>query len=58
MCKFNLSQNEKTFEIAKAEPIWTKDPFMRIKKDVGVPPVQFVHAEAGDEEEEEEKILS
>lgn len=41
--------------MAKDGPVWNKDPFLRIKRDVGVPTVQLRQAEAEDEEEEEEE---
>lgn len=34
MCVSALSKDEKTLEIAEAGPIWTKDPFLHVKKDV------------------------
>lgn len=36
--------------------MWNKDPFLRIKRDVGVPIVQLEQAEAGDEEEEKKEM--
>lgn len=39
MCEYVLSQDEKTSETAEARPIWTKDFFLRIKNDVGVPTI-------------------
>lgn len=37
-------QSTKTLEIAEAGPIWNKNPFPRIKKEVGVPTVQLEQA--------------
>lgn len=50
-----LSQDEKTLDVAEAGPIWSKNAFLCIKKDVGVPTVQLVQPEAADKETEEEE---
>lgn len=36
MCEFRLNQDKDTLEIAETGPIWNKDPFIRIKKNVEV----------------------
>lgn len=56
MCDFNLSQDEKTLEIIDVGPVWNNDPFLRIRKDVGVPTVQLEQVKAEDEREEEEEV--
>lgn len=40
-------------KIVEAGPMWNKDPFLCIKKDVGLLTVQSETIEAGDKEEEE-----
>lgn len=50
-----VNQDEKTLKIVEVGPVWNKDAFLRIKRDVGVPSVQLEQAEAGDEEEEDEE---
>lgn len=50
-----LNQDEETLEIAEVRLVCTQDLFLCIKKDVGVPTVQLLQAEAEDEGEEEEE---
>lgn len=56
MCKFVINWDERLLRSLRLVPIWTKDPFLCIKKDMGVLIVQLVQAEADYEEEEEENI--
>lgn len=41
LCDFVEDQCKKTLEIADARPIWNKDPFIHIKRDVGAPTAQL-----------------
>lgn len=41
MCAFVLSKDEDTLEVIEAMPIWSKDPFVHIKRNVRVLTVQL-----------------
>lgn len=41
MSDFVKDQNEETLEIVDANPMWNKDPFLRIKRDVGVATIRL-----------------
>lgn len=53
MCEFVLSRDKDTLEVAEAMPIWSKNPFMRIKRNVKVPTIQLGQPDEVDEVEEE-----
>lgn len=55
MITFVPRKNEDTLEVAEAMPIRSKDPIMRIKKNVRVPTVQLEQPD--EEEENKEEIL-
>lgn len=60
MYRFVEDQCKENLEIVEAGLVWNKDPFLRLKKDVGMPTAQLGQAEAtveesegGDDKEEE-----
>lgn len=63
MSNFVEDQNEETLEIVEAGPLWNKDPFLRIKRDVGIFIVHLVRIDTnfkeegkGEDDEEEEDV--
>lgn len=63
MCEFVEDQRGETMEIGDAGLVRNRDPFLRIKRDVGVPTAQLGPAEEnadeseGGEDEEDRKHL-
>lgn len=59
--EFVEDQQEETLEVAHAGPLWNKDPFLRIKRDVIVPNAQLrqgdtnVKENEGEDDEKEEE---
>lgn len=54
LCSFTDVQRVETFEITDVGPLWNKDAFLRIRRDVVVPTVQMGQVEADVEQENDD----
>lgn len=53
LCEFVEDQLKETLEVIDAGPVWNKDPFLGIKRDVIVPTARLGPAKANYKEKEE-----